>query len=140
MADPVDWGLVLESPVFWGALMALLGVLVGHFTSARSKKNEQAFEALQANVSFLQAEYERLATEVVELREEMEKTRKSKRVISEKYSVALQVIQTGTVWLNGVEEQAVSAGIDLSRYPRVPKMLVEDMPLLGFPDSADDSD
>ena len=138
MQDPVDWGLVLESPVFWGALMALLGVLVGHLTSARSKKNEQEFEALQANVGFLQAEYERLSKEVRTLRDEMEKTRKSKRVIAEKYSVALQVIQTGTVWLKGVEPQARDAGVDLSQYPRVPKVLTEDMPLLGFPDGVGD--
>ena len=27
MPDPVDWGLVLESPIFWGAVMTLIGVL-----------------------------------------------------------------------------------------------------------------
>lgn len=138
MQDPVDWGLVLESPVFWGAFMALLGVLVGHLTSARSKENEQAFEALRANVGFLQAEYERLSNEVVDLRAEMEKTRKSKRVITEKYSVALQVIQMGMVWLKGIEPQARNAGIDLSQYPRVPKVLTEDIPLLELPDSDGD--
>ena len=59
MVDPIDWGIVVESPVFWGAVMGLIGILTGNYGARKSKKEDKEFSALQANVSFLQAEYKR---------------------------------------------------------------------------------
>ena len=40
MVDPIDWGIVVESPVFWGAVMGLIGILAGNYGSLKSKKED----------------------------------------------------------------------------------------------------
>ena len=41
MVDPIDWGIVVESPVFWGAVMGLIGILAGHYGARQSKKEDK---------------------------------------------------------------------------------------------------
>ena len=130
MPDPIDWGIVVESPVFWGAVMGLIGILAGNYGSLKSKKEDKEFAALQANVSFLQAEYKRLNEEVKTLRSDMEKARRSKRVLNEKYSAALQVILSGKIWFEAVLPLIEKANIVVDGYPAIPEMLTEDMPVL----------
>lgn len=89
MPDPIDWGLVLESPVFWGALMALLGVLAGHAATRGNHREENELAGLRASVEALKGDYERLHKEVKELRDEVEGQRKRNRLLSEKYSASL---------------------------------------------------
>ena len=130
MVDPIDWGLVVESPVFWGAVMGLIGILAGNYGARQSKKEDKEFAALQANVSFLQAEYKRLNEEIKTLRSDMEKTRRSKRVLNEKYSAALQVILSGKIWFETVRPLIEKANIVVEGYPTIPVILTEDMPVL----------
>ena len=130
MVDPIDWGVVVESPVFWGAVMGLIGILAGHYGARKSKKEDKELAALQTNVSFLQAEYKRLNEEIKTLRSDMEKTRRSKRVLNEKYSAALQVILSGKIWFEAVLPLIEKANIVVEGYPTIPKMLTEDMPVL----------
>ena len=130
MVDPIDWGIVVESPVFWGAVMGLIGILAGNYGSLKSKKEDKEFAALQANVSFLQAEYKRLSEEIKNLRSDMEKARRSKRVLNEKYSAALQVILSGKIWFETVLPLIEKANIVVEGYPTIPEMLTEDMPVL----------
>ena len=130
MPDPIDWGIVVESPVFWGAVMGLIGILAGNYGSLKSKKEDKEFAALQANVSFLQAEYKRLNEEVKTLRSDMEKARRSKRVLNEKYSAALQVILSGKIWFEAILPLIEKANIVVDGYPAIPEMLTEDMPVL----------
>ena len=130
MPDPIDWGIVVESPVFWGAVMGLIGILAGNYGSLKSKKEDKEFAALQTNVSFLQSEYKRLNEEVKTLRSDMEKARRSKRVLNEKYSAALQVILSGKIWFEAVLPLIEKANIVVDGYPAIPEMLTEDMPVL----------
>ena len=48
MVDPIDWGVVVESPVFWGAFMGLIGILAGNYGSLKSKKEDKEFEGREA--------------------------------------------------------------------------------------------
>ena len=130
MVDPIDWGIVVESPVFWGAVMGLIGILAGNYGSLKSKKEDKEFAALQANVSFLQAEYKRLSEEIKSLRSDMDKARRSKRLLNEKYSAALQVILSGKIWFETVLPLIEKANIVVEGYPTIPEMLTEDMPVL----------
>ena len=130
MVDPIDWGIVVESPVFWGAVMGLIGILAGNYGSLKSKKEDKEFAALQANVSFLQAEYKRLSEEIKSLRSDMDKARRSKRLLNEKYSAALQVILSGKIWFEAVLPLIEKANIVVEGYPTIPEMLTEDMPVL----------
>ena len=130
MPDPIDWGIVVESPVFWGAVMGLIGVLAGHYGARQNKKEDKEFAALQANVSFLQAEYKRLSEEIKNLRSDMEKARRSKRILNEKYSAALQVLLSGKIWFETVLPLIEKANIVVEGYPTIPEMLTEDMPVL----------
>lgn len=130
MVDPIDWGIVVESPVFWGAVMGLIGILAGHYGARKSKKEDKELVALQTNVSFLQAEYKRLNEEVKTLRSDMEKARRSKRLLNEKYSAALQVILSGKIWFETVLPLIEKANIVVEGYPTIPEMLTEDMPVL----------
>ena len=135
MPDPIDWGIVVESPVFWGAVMGLIGILAGHYGARQNKKEDKEFAALQANVSFLQAEYKRLNEEVKTLRSDMEKARRSKRVLNEKYSAALQVILSGKIWFETLLPLIEKANIVVEGYPSIPEMLTEDMPVLRGEDT-----
>ena len=130
MPDPIDWGIVVESPVFWGAVMGLIGILTGNYGARKTKKEDKEFAALQANVSFLQAEYKRLSEEIKNLRSDMEKARRSKRLLNEKYSAALQVILSGKIWFEAVLPLIEKANIVVEGYPTIPEMLTEDMPVL----------
>ena len=130
MVDPIDWGIVVESPVFWGAVMGLIGILAGHYGARKAKKEDKELAALQTNVSFLQAEYKRLNEEVKTLRSDMEKARRSKRLLNEKYSAALQVILSGKIWFETVLPLIEKANIVVEGYPTIPEMLTEDMPVL----------
>ena len=40
MVDPIDWGIVIESPVFWGAVMGLIGILAGQYGARKIKKED----------------------------------------------------------------------------------------------------
>lgn len=130
MVDPIDWGIVVESPVFWGAVMGLIGILAGHYGARQSKKEDKELAALQTNVSFLQAEYKRLSEEIKNLRSDMDKARRSKRLLNEKYSAALQVILSGKIWFESVLPLIEKANIVVEGYPTIPEMLTEDMPVL----------
>ncbi len=130
MADPIDWGIVVEAPVFWGAVMGLIGILAGHYGARKSKKEDKELAALQTNVSFLQAEYKRLSEEIKNLRSDMDKARRSKRLLNEKYSAALQVILSGKIWFEAILPLIEKANIVVEGYPTIPEMLTEDMPVL----------
>ena len=127
MADPVDWGIVLESPLFWGAVMTLVGALAGHWMTRRHKREENELAGLRASVEVLRAEYARLNSEVKELREEMDGTRKKYRVIKEKYSAAIvYIVSLHTLW-RGLAVRLDRDGVPHGQIPDVPELISEDM-------------
>lgn len=116
----IELDQVVESPIVWAAIFTLIGVLVGHVTGAWGKKRDHALAGLQASVEVLRAEYDRLSSEVRTLREEMEKTRKSKRLLQEKYSAAVIHIHALTVTL-------VLHGVPPDDIPAPPALISVDM-------------
>lgn len=132
VADGIDWGQVLESPVFWGALMTLIGVLVGHRWNAQTKREDRDLAAIQTTVQILRAEVDRLSEEVTALRAEMDSTRKRHRVLGEKYSAATTwIVRVRIIW------QAVKArlGADLvDELPDVPEIVAVDLNIDPHPD------
>lgn len=128
MPDPVDWGLVLESPIFWGAVLTLLGVLTGHWWAARAKRGDTELAGLKASVEVLQAEYKRVSTEVKELRGEIrdlrsenDNTERARRMIQEKYSVSLSVLGSLKAGFALVKVRAEREGFDLPDFPVLPE-------------------
>ena len=124
---PVEWDLLLESPLFWGAVMTLVGVLAGHWMARGSKREENELAGLRASVEVLRAEYARLNDEVKELRAEMEGTRKKYRVVKEKYSAAIvYIVSLHTLW-RGLTVRLDRDGVPHAEIPDVPDLISEDI-------------
>ena len=130
--DPVEWDLLLESPLFWGAVMTLVGVLAGHWMARGSKREENELAGLRASVEVLRAEYARLNDEVKELRAEMDGTRKKYRVIKEKYSAAIvYIVSLHTLW-RGLTVRLDRDGVPHAEIPDVPELISEDITGLEY--------
>ncbi|WRS29595.1 hypothetical protein U6G28_08715 [Actinomycetaceae bacterium MB13-C1-2] len=138
MPDPVDWGLVLESPVFWGAVMTLVGVLVGKWEERRSKKDDldldrvkaeqdDRYEALKLTVETLKGEYARLIEEVKILRLELDEERKGSRMMKEKYSASLAYIVSLWTAAVGLFSRLDATGVDHGEIPKPPDLIAVDI-------------
>ncbi len=148
MPDPVDWGLVLESPIFWGAVMTLIGVLAGQWSANRSKKGDlelerlkaeqdDKYEALNLTVQTLKGEYTRLIEEVKELRLELEVERKGSRMMKEKYSAALAYIVSLWTAAAGLFSRLDAADVTHGEIPKPPDLIAVDIQPLPVELSSD---
>ena len=80
---------IATNPVVIVAFIGLLGIIATQLVSGWGKKKETEIVAMQTNISFLRAEYERLIKEVESMREELKGARLTERLLQEKYSAAL---------------------------------------------------
>ena len=80
---------IASNPVIIVAFLGLLGIIATQLVSGWGKKKETEIVAMQTNISFLRAEYERLVKEVESMREEIKGARLTERLLQEKYSAAL---------------------------------------------------
>ena len=80
---------IATNPVVIVAFLGLLGIITTQVVSGWGKKKETEIVAMQTNISFLRAEYERLVKEVESMREELKGSRLTERLLQEKYSAAL---------------------------------------------------
>ena len=80
---------IATNPVVIVAFLGLLGIIATQVVSGWGKKKETEIVAMQTNISFLRAEYERLIEEVQSMREELKDARLTERLLQEKYSAAL---------------------------------------------------
>ena len=80
---------IATNPVVIGAFLGLLGIIATQLVAGWGKKKETEIVAMQTNISFLRAEYERLVKEVESMREELKGARLTERLLQEKYSAAL---------------------------------------------------
>ena len=80
---------IASNPVVIVAFLGLLGIIATQVVAGLTKKKETEIVAMQTNISFLQAEYERLVKEVESMREELKGARLTERLLQEKYSAAL---------------------------------------------------
>ena len=80
---------IASNPVVIVAFLGLLGIIAAQIVAIWGKKKDTDIGAMQTNISFLQAEYERLVKEVESMREELKGARLTERLLQEKYSAAL---------------------------------------------------
>ena len=80
---------IATNPVVIVAFLGLLGIIATQLVAGWGKKKETEIVAMQTNISFLRAEYERLVKEVESMREELKGARLTERLLQEKYSAAL---------------------------------------------------
>lgn len=130
---PPDWGLVLESPLFWGAVMTLIGVVITQWWIARGKRGDQALTGLTASVSVLQAELERVTKKVDKLegkvsalQDERADLEKRHRLLQEKYHAAAIVWGSFDAGYRMVKVRADAEGFDLPDFPDLPDLIRED--------------
>ena len=80
---------IASNPVIIVAFLGLLGIIATQAVAVWGKKKENDIGAMQTNIAFLRAEYERLIKEVESMREEIKGARLTERLLQEKYSAAL---------------------------------------------------
>ena len=80
---------IVSNPVVIVAFLGLLGIIAAQLVAIWGKKKDTDIVAMQTNIAFLRAEYERLIKEVESMREELKDARLTKRLLQEKYSAAL---------------------------------------------------
>ena len=80
---------IASNPVIIVAFLGLLGIIAAQIVAIWGKKKDTDIVAMQTNISFLRAEYERLIKEVESMREELNDARLTERLLKEKYSAAL---------------------------------------------------
>ena len=80
---------IATNPVIIVAFLGLLGIIVAQVVAIWGKKKDNDIVAMQTNISFLRAEYERLVKEVESMRKEIKDARLTERLLQEKYSAAL---------------------------------------------------
>lgn len=120
---------LLTDPIFWGALMALFGVIVGQIVSGWSKKKDFDLSAIQATVEVLRAEVQRLNSEVGELRSKWDRTEKRYRQLTEKFSASMAWIAAARVWEGSWFATLDEA--DAAQHPRLPplpELIASDLP------------
>ena len=80
---------IASNPVIIVAFVGLLGIIAAQIVAIWGKKKDTDIVAMQTNIAFLRAEYERLIKEVESIREELKCARLTERLLQEKYSAAL---------------------------------------------------
>lgn len=80
---------IVSNPVVIVAFLGLLGIIAAQIVAIWGKKKDTDIIAMQTNIAFLRAEYERLIKEVESMREELKDARLTERLLKEKYSAAL---------------------------------------------------
>ena len=80
---------IASNPIIIVAFLGLLGIIAAQLVAIWGKKKDTDIVAMQTNIAFLRAEYERLIKEVESMREELKDARLTERLLQEKYSAAL---------------------------------------------------
>ena len=125
--DPVIVKLTGD-PLFWGAVMGVCGVVLGHWVTRKSKKEEHQLAVLQATVTALDDSVQDLRAQVKELEGRVDTAEKKSRVATEKYSVALTHAATLRIAATGLfARHAKLPGFDHAELPPVPALIEADM-------------
>ena len=114
-------------PLFWGAVMGVCGVVLGHWVTRKSKKEEHQLAVLQATVTALDDSVQDLRAQVKELEGRVNTAEKKSRVATEKYSVALTHAATLRIAATGLFARLDSLNVDHTALPPVPALIEADM-------------
>ena len=114
-------------PLFWGAVMGVCGVVLGHWVTRKSKKEEHQLPVLQATVTALDDSVQHLRTQVKELEERVNTAEKKSRVATEKYSEALTHAAMLRIAAAGLFARLDSLNVGHAELPPVPALIEADM-------------
>ena len=125
--DPVIVKLTGD-PLFWGAIMGVFGVVLGHLVTRKSKKEEHQLAVLQATVTALDDSVQDLRAQVKDLEGRVNTAEKKSRVANEKYSVALTYAATLRIAVVALfTRHAELPGFSHPELPPVPALIEADM-------------
>lgn len=126
---------IATNPVVIGAFLGLLGIIATQLVAGWGKKKETEIVAMQTNISFLRAEYERLVKEVESMREELKGARLTERLLQEKYSAALAYSASLRIWAIAhfaiLDEKGVAHGELPVLSPPIEQDLLQSWPEAG---------
>ena len=131
--DPVIVKLTGD-PLFWGAIMGVFGVVLGHWVTRKGTREEHQLTVLKVTVESLQSSYDviredyiTLKQEVETLRKEVEDAHRRSREVQEKYSSALShaaALRIAGITLFGRLDRDL---YDHAELPPVPDLIERDM-------------
>ena len=124
--DPVIVKLTGD-PLFWGAVMGVCGVVLGHWVTRKSKKEEHQLAVLQATVTALDDSVQDLRAQVKDLEGRVNTAEKKSRVATEKYSVALTDAASLRIAATALFTRLDSLNVDHTALPPVPALIEADM-------------
>ena len=128
---------IVSNPVVIVAFLGLLGIIVAQIVAIWGKKKDTDIIAMQTNIAFLRAEYERLIKEVESMREELKDARLTERLLKEKYSAALAYaasLRIGAIaHFAFLDEKGVSHGTLPVLHPLIEQDLLQTWPDAGDP-------
>ena len=125
---------LLLHPGFWGAAMALIGVLSGALLSGWNNKKRYDLDKMGVNIAFLQAEHERVVGKLKVLEETVDRFERNERLMMEKYSVALADDATVRIAVASAKARLAAQNVWTADLPPVPKLIEPDM-LHQWPDA-----
>ena len=114
-------------PLFWGAVMGVCGVVLGHWVTRKSKKEEHQLAVLQATVTALDDSVQDLRAQVKDLEGRVNTAEKKSRVATEKYSVALTHAATLRIAAIALFTRPDSLNVGHVELPPVPALIEADM-------------
>ena len=128
---------IVSNPVVIVAFLGLLGIIVAQIVAIWGKKKDTDIIAMQTNIAFLRAEYERLIKEVESMREELKSSRLTERLMKEKYSAALAYAASLRIGAMAhfafLDEKGVSHGTLPVLSPLIEQDLLQTWPDAGDP-------
>ena len=113
------------------AIIALIGVLVGHLTTGWVKHEDRELGVLQLTVDTLMKRVDGLQEEVTGLRAEVREAEKNRRLAWEKYSASVAYIRILLLRLTSAGQTITGQGLPWPPVPDPPDIVAADM---GVPD------
>ena len=129
---------IASNPVIIVAFLGLLGIIAAQIVAIWGKKKDTDIVAMQTNIAFLRAEYERLIKEVESMREELKDARLTERLLQEKYSAALSYSASLRIWARAHFAILDEKGVAHGELPILSPQIEQDL-LQRWPDAGDSS-
>ena len=129
---------IASNPIIIVAFLGLLGIIAAQIVAIWGKKKDTDIVAMQTNIAFLRAEYERLIKEVESMREELKDARLTERLLQEKYSAALSYSASLRIWARAHFAILDEKGVAHGELPILSPQIEQDL-LQRWPDAGDSS-
>ena len=127
---------IVSNPVVIVAFLGLLGIIAAQIVAIWGKKKDTDIVAMQTNIAFLRAEYERLIKEVESMREELKDARLTERLLQEKYSAALSYSASLLIGVRAHFALLDEKGVPHGTLPVLSPLIEQDL-LQTWPDAGD---